>query len=228
MSDLTAYLRERSLKVNRDGSFRFECQEGEKLSLPMAQVRHFTSAQRFFGLFFGLVTDCAVRYNNVKLRSQTNKLPPVRPRLPHDCMRRFLVIWLLLVSFPAQALAVATGMHCASPTSRHPSGAVEFVAEGNVLTGPGAIHDHRGHGQAHHGATADHHESVAASGEGSPASMTDSGTNCSVCAACCAVSALPPTHPAEYVLAIDRQASVAIADRFDSATIPALERPPRA
>ena len=143
------------------------------------------------------------------------------------CLMRSLLVWLLVLALPAQGLAAATMAFCgagqhsvetATPAAQHsPS------AQGHAATGHFAAHDHQAmvpeaDGQLQ--APADCAESHA-----TPAAKAH---QCSVCATCCSVGALPSTVLTVPVTAPVATVFATVAASVDFVAADGLERPPRA
>lgn len=140
---------------------------------------------------------------------------------------RLLIVWLMAVALPLQALASATMLHC-GPSHERMQGAKARAV-------PDALSPHA-HGPSLAAASHDHH-GVAVSAElaaslsdaaGQPEKFADPGKyKCSACAACCSIGALPSPALAVPSPAVSSTVFFAVVPTVAAFAAAGPDRPPR-
>jgi len=134
----------------------------------------------------------------------------------------FLMVWLVALALPVQAIASATMAHCGQSHQRMHTA----QADSHRQVSPG--HDHVGHD----GASQHQHDAAEAAASGHDVAQADNFTDlgtykCSACASCCSVCALLSTMPQlaapEFMPAVFAAVVLAV----DPFAADGLERPPR-
>lgn len=128
---------------------------------------------------------------------------------------RALLIWLLVLSVPAQGAAAVTMAFC----SPHHHGVAQ--ASRSQPSGPTA-HAHHGHAAQPDDATA------AATGVASPAKFVQSDEHkCSACASCCSAGAILSTMPQVAAAEVGAVVFVSVVPSVDPFAASGPDRPPR-
>lgn len=124
---------------------------------------------------------------------------------------KFLLVWLIALALPVQALASATMLHCGPSHQR--------VHAAQLGTAPvAAHHDHA----QHQAAGAPQHDA------GQPAPLADLGKyKCSACAACGAVCALPSHMPVITAPEFGATVFLAVVPAVEAFAVDGPDRPPR-
>jgi hypothetical protein len=125
---------------------------------------------------------------------------------------KFVLVWLIALALPVQALASATMLHCGPSHQR--------MHASQMGTAP--------HASAHH----DHsqHQAAAApqNDAGQPAPMADLGKyKCSACAACGSVCALPSSMLVIASPEFDATVFLAVVPAVEAFAVDGPDRPPR-
>lgn len=140
---------------------------------------------------------------------------------------RFLIVWLMAVALPLQALASVTMLHC-GPSHERMQGArssVEADAVSSHVHGSSlaaAAHDHDA------GVVSAGHAGSQSADAGQPEKRADPGQyKCSACAACCSIGALPSPALAVPSPAVAPTVFFAVIPTVDAFVAAGPERPPR-
>ena len=140
---------------------------------------------------------------------------------------RFLIVWLMAVALPLQALASVTMLHCG------PSHERMQVAEARIVPDSLSPHAH-GPGLAaashgHHGAAVSAEPAASLSdAAGQPEKLADPGKfKCSACAACCSTGALPSPALAVPSPAVSPTVFFALVPSVSAVAAAGPDRPPR-
>lgn len=140
---------------------------------------------------------------------------------------RFLIVWLMAVALPLQALASATMLHC-GPSHERMQGS-------RSSAGADALSPHV-HGPSLAAASDDHDVVVASAGHAGsqsadaaqPDKRADPGQyKCSACAACCSIGALPSLALAVPSPAVAPTVFFAVVPTVGAFAAAGPERPPR-
>lgn len=135
---------------------------------------------------------------------------------------RSLLIWLMALALPIQAVAAAGMQHCGAVHRLMQVGSAAAVAAGG--------HDAAHAATPHPHADADTGLAVTPgdpSNDGSNASALDDGSRCSACANCCSALALPASPVRLPAPAIEARAAALPASDVVSFMPGGIDRPPR-
>jgi hypothetical protein len=136
--------------------------------------------------------------------------PPMRP------LFKSLLLWLLALALPVQALAAAGMQHCGTSHER--------------MRGAPAAHAHAHDGAAEEGAHEHHHApapAAEATDDHADPGAAAAGFSCSACAACCIALALPAADGHSAAPPPDGYASAWSAVPVPPFVTGSLDRPPR-
>lgn len=125
---------------------------------------------------------------------------------------KFVLVWLIALALPVQALASATMLHCGPGHQR-----LHAAQMGTAPAAPG----HHDHAQ-HQGASGQQHDA------GKTAPLADLGKyKCSACAACGSGCALPSSMPVIATPEFGATVFVAVVPEVEAFAIDGPDRPPR-
>jgi hypothetical protein len=136
---------------------------------------------------------------------------------------RLLIVWLMALALPLQALASVTMLHC-GPSHERMQGARASV-EADLLS----PHAHGSASHVHDGVAASAGHAGSLSGAAAqPEKPADPGKyKCSACAACCSIGALPSPALAVPAPAVSPTVFFAVVPTVGASAAAGPERPPR-
>lgn len=125
---------------------------------------------------------------------------------------KFMLVWLIALALPVQALAGATMLHCGPGHQR------VHAAQMGTAPDVSAHHDH----SQHQSASSHEHDA------GKTASMADLGKyKCSACAACGSACALPSSMPVIEAPEFGATVFLAVVPAVEAFAVDGPDRPPR-
>jgi hypothetical protein len=141
---------------------------------------------------------------------------------------KFVVVWLVAVALPVQAVTSATMLHCGSSHQRMQmtQATPGQDASGGEHHGTDPTGSHQHHDTV---TTAELDRPAVADADSTPSDqLTDlAKVKCSACASCCSVSAIPGTMPRVQAPEVSSAAIVADAPTVEAFSPDGPERPPR-
>lgn len=125
---------------------------------------------------------------------------------------KFMLVWLIALALPVQALAGATMLHCGPGHQR------VHAAQMGTAPDVSAHHDH----SQHQSASSHEHDA------GKTVSMADLGKyKCSACAACGSACALPSSMPVIEAPEFGATVFLAVVPAVEAFAVDGPDRPPR-